>query len=454
MADHAHLISAAGLRGLSDKLYERRKQAALEVEATVKQLAERNDMPKVCQIIDLLAVQYAGSASANNRKGGLIGLAAVTVGMASYVDKLPLERIVPAVLQNFNDQDSRVRYYACEAMYNIAKVARGAVVPFFNEVFDQLCRLAADVDSNVQNAAHLLDRLVKDIVTECDSFQVDDFIPLLSERLAVQSPFVRQFLVSWVMLLDSVPDIDMLRFLPDFFEGLLNMLSDPNKELRQKADAALTDFLQEIKAAAFQAHVDYGRMVVILVSKAGSPDEFTRLTATSWIREFVSWVGDGLLPHYPAILGAILPAVSAKEPRIKEVATKTNKQLLLLSTPGLNVADSLQVCCAQVASQFEATRKVRGASQTTGQTAGQRVDRCCAGVLALGVSALGALSERGAGPAGRALRRPAQLHRGRERGGGAAGAGGARHHRTAAAAAAATTAATATRARHEGRPLL
>eukprot|EP00958_Prasinococcus_capsulatus_P024910 scaffold4009_cov230-Prasinococcus_capsulatus_cf.AAC.5 len=53
MADHAHLISAAGLRGLSDKLYERRKQAALEVEATVKQLAERNDMPKVCQVRSL-----------------------------------------------------------------------------------------------------------------------------------------------------------------------------------------------------------------------------------------------------------------------------------------------------------------------------------------------------------------------------------------------------------------
>ena len=71
-------------------------------------------------------------------------------------------------------------------------------------------------------------------------------------------------------LLDSVPDIDMLQFLPDFFEGLLNMLSDPNKELRQKADAALTDFLQEIKSAAFKAHVDYGRMAVILVSKVHS----------------------------------------------------------------------------------------------------------------------------------------------------------------------------------------
>lgn len=32
---------------------------------------------------------------------------------------------------------------------------------FFNDVFDALCKLSADSDPNVQNAAHLLDRLVK-----------------------------------------------------------------------------------------------------------------------------------------------------------------------------------------------------------------------------------------------------------------------------------------------------
>lgn len=32
------------------------------------------------------------------------------------------QQIVPPVLESFVDQDSRVRYYACEALYNIAKV--------------------------------------------------------------------------------------------------------------------------------------------------------------------------------------------------------------------------------------------------------------------------------------------------------------------------------------------
>lgn len=34
-----------------------------------------------------------------------------------------MQKIVPPVLNSFTDQDSRVRYYACEALYNIAKVS-------------------------------------------------------------------------------------------------------------------------------------------------------------------------------------------------------------------------------------------------------------------------------------------------------------------------------------------
>jgi len=123
------------------------------------------------------------------------------------------QKIVPVVLRSFSDPDSRVRYYACEALYNIAKVrlaaraqgcavlwrrqlmlpcglvpcrplvprregrgghdsgctglgwrvqvTRGDFILFFNYVFDALCKMSADPDTNVQSAAHLLDRLVQ-----------------------------------------------------------------------------------------------------------------------------------------------------------------------------------------------------------------------------------------------------------------------------------------------------
>lgn len=34
-----------------------------------------------------------------------------------------------------------MRYYACEAMYNIAKVGKGEILIYFNSIFDQLCKV-------------------------------------------------------------------------------------------------------------------------------------------------------------------------------------------------------------------------------------------------------------------------------------------------------------------------
>lgn len=54
---------------------------------------------------------------------------------------LYLKELIEPVLTCFNDADSRLRYYACEALYNIVKVARGAVLPHFNVLFDGLSKV-------------------------------------------------------------------------------------------------------------------------------------------------------------------------------------------------------------------------------------------------------------------------------------------------------------------------
>ncbi|KAL7603852.1 hypothetical protein Lser_V15G16396 [Lactuca serriola] len=116
------------------------------------------------------------------------------------------------------------------------RVMRGDFIVFFNKIFDALCKLSADSDPNVQSASHLLDKLVKFI---------EEFISLLKEHMNVLNPYVRQFLVGWITVLDNVPDIDILGFLPDFLDGLFNMLSDSSHEIRQQADLALSEFLSE-----------------------------------------------------------------------------------------------------------------------------------------------------------------------------------------------------------------
>lgn len=349
------VIPAAVQRGLADKLYEKRKIAALEIEGIVKHLAIAGEHERISAVINLLTSEFTYSPQTNQRKGGLIGLAAVTVGLAAEAPQ-HLDEIVPPVLNSFLDQDSRVRYYACEALYNIAKVVRGEFIVFFNRIFDALCKLSADSDANVQSAAHLLDRLVKDIVTEGDQFSIEEFIPLLRERMNVLNPYVRQFLVEWITVLDSVPEIDMLGFLPDFLDGLFNMLSDSSHEIRQQADSALSEFLNEIKS---NANVDFGRMAEILVQRAGSPDEFTRLTSIVWINEFVRLAGDQLVPFYADILGATLPLISDKEEKIRVVARETNEELRAIHadlTEGFNIGAMLSISRRELTSEWEATR--------------------------------------------------------------------------------------------------
>jgi len=53
------------------------------------------------------------------------------------------------------------------------------------------------------------------------AFSLARFIPLLAERVYVISPYTRMHLVSWLMVLDSVPDLELVAWLPEFLDGLL-----------------------------------------------------------------------------------------------------------------------------------------------------------------------------------------------------------------------------------------
>lgn len=79
----------------------------------------------------------------------------------------------------------------------------------------------------------------QDIVTSSYALDLDEFIPRLREYLTVVNPYKRQFLISWISVLASVPDIDMLQYLPELLEGLMGMLSDTNREIRQATGKAL-----------------------------------------------------------------------------------------------------------------------------------------------------------------------------------------------------------------------
>eukprot|EP00911_Craspedida_sp_UC1_P001520 UC1_evm2s1146 len=279
----------------------------------------------------MLRREFVCSTNVNARNGGLIGLAATAIGLSQVLENIAdyLTDLVPPVLSCFADNDSRARYYACEALYNISRVARADVLVFFNRIFDGLCRLAADTDPVVKSGAELLDRLIKDVVTEYGTFDVDRFIPLLSERIYAKNPHVRQYLVSWLLVLDSVPDIHLVGYLPDFLNGLFKILSDPAGEIRQMCLAILSQFLAEITEEADST--DYGAMVPVLVAYCSSDDQLSRSTAITWINQFITLARRKMLPFLAELLRAILPSLAAGvQSELRDLAVTTNQTLMKL----------------------------------------------------------------------------------------------------------------------------
>lgn len=257
----------------------------------VREALAASDLSRPRVIISNLINDYVKSLNSNARNGGLIAVAAACIAVGVDEIEAHLPSVIPAVLACLTDQDSRVRYYACESMYNIGKVARGGVLTWFNELFDALNKLSADPDHSVKAGAELLDRLLKDIIAEgglpsasssstpsmadisttppylprLPNFSLERFIPLLQERLYAVNPNARMFLVEWLLLLDSIPDLELVRYLPNFLDGLFGYLSDPNAEVRTRTGHLLAELLAEVKQVERvhkeKKHCDDGRYV-------------------------------------------------------------------------------------------------------------------------------------------------------------------------------------------------
>ena len=78
------------------------------------------------------------------------------------------------------------------------------------------------------------------------AFSLPRFLPLLYERLTVRDAWVRTFLLSWLTVLDGVPDLQVVSYLPQFLDGLLDYLGDPTHEVRTQTETVLEAFLREI----------------------------------------------------------------------------------------------------------------------------------------------------------------------------------------------------------------
>lgn len=150
---------------LVDKIYEKRKAAALDLEKFVKaivlllQLLTRNRQIREChvqgehkrisQIIDQLIDMFNNPSNPLHiRNGGLIGLAGTAIALGVEIAPY-MEKFVGPLLDCFVDPENRIRYFSAECLYNIAKVSKGEVLVYFNDIFDALSKVSTSIGFNV-----------------------------------------------------------------------------------------------------------------------------------------------------------------------------------------------------------------------------------------------------------------------------------------------------------------
>ncbi|CEO98205.1 Vacuolar protein 14 C-terminal Fig4-binding domain-containing protein [Plasmodiophora brassicae] len=331
------IVPSAVLRGLSDRSYEKRKSAAMELEQIIRDDPAHS---KVKSIIAIMNTDFISSTQSNLRKGGLIGLAAVSIGL-SQTCHLFLDDILPPVLQLMQDQEARCRYYACETLYNVTKVTRGHVLKHFNRIYDGLCTLVLDSDPDVRNAVSLLDRLMKDVVTESDSFDIGLFMPMLQERILVKDSAVRGLNVGWIQVLDSIPGIDLLRYLPGVLPGLFGMTADPNAATVAAAEEMLSEFLNEFKASQPDT---IEKLLPVLVDQSSSDaPAVAKLMALKWVDAFVAACKSRLFPQYPYLINGLLKCIAETDnDQIRKSAESISQAMMKQVANGSGSFDPLE----------------------------------------------------------------------------------------------------------------
>ncbi|KAI8320641.1 ARM repeat-containing protein, partial [Martensiomyces pterosporus] len=413
------VIPPAIAKALSDKLYDKQRSATLKIEKLVRDALDADDDQRINEIVAELTTDFATSERESSRIGGLVALAATAVALTHVNIRPFLPLMIPPMVSAMSDGESKVRYFACESLYNVAKVGQGHILRWFNDIFDGLARVTADSVRSVKDGADYLDRLVKDIVAEQAAtcldwygappataenalqsgmgaaprlaFSLENFVPLLAERMHTYKPSTRLYLIEWVRVLDSVPGLDLIAYLPEFLDGLIRFLSDPNDDVRTKTQSLLGELLSEVRecmdlqrfsdagelanaqegglfAADEQEYyddaglswgeagsgelssarvrkkiraeradnalipganvvIDFARCISILIPHLESNDQEIQGIALCWVYEFTWLCPQVMVQYVPKLVNAILPSVSHPVANLRHTAEDANLRL-------------------------------------------------------------------------------------------------------------------------------
>nr|PVC52131.1 HEAT repeat containing protein [Theileria orientalis] len=312
------------------------------VKAVESQKNEKSDRDStidetVKRFFEYVKKKYLDKPDPNYRIGGLMAVACAALALDKNLTRYS-GSFIKQVLLSFYDQDIKVRYYACESLYNIIKKCKFESISCVDEIFDGICKLTCDVDEDVKYASQMLNRLLCGIILELDDVPMDLITDMLANRIFVINPFIRHLIVSWkkirilqiswVVTLNSVPRIDMIEYLPKVFLGLSNMLTDTNKDVRNSAESCLNDFLAMFKKKYSGTQLMNDELFKVILLNCKRTEHAIKMPNVVWMKE-ISAIQPQII-HFRGFyqfLDFIIASMEDAHEEINKMASEANRLL-------------------------------------------------------------------------------------------------------------------------------
>ncbi|XBW36936.1 hypothetical protein QEN19_002515 [Hanseniaspora menglaensis] len=244
----------------------------------------------------------------------LMAYASIIISLGQTNSTPFIKKIIPSLLPFFYDPNDLVRFYSCESLYNIAKILKGEILIYFNEIFDILCSVTIDPINNVKGAASILDKLLKDIVIEFGSdyisfLQLDDDILNTTTNLN-KSSFIGNKLS------------ENLRYI-DVFEQHKNSSFPLGGDFVQPS----TTKLRQNSNSTIQLN----KFIPLLLERIYSNNNNTKVFLLSWIEVLNKCPNLSVITFLPWLINAILLYLdeSVNSQEINELVNNLLKGMLL-----------------------------------------------------------------------------------------------------------------------------
>jgi hypothetical protein len=149
--------------------FEKRSSIAVDIELMVdkaysKSVSDPRRWSDECA--KSICTELTQSIYSNVRAGGLVSLASIAAGSRGNLLNETVSRAVRTCCGAVVDEDSKVRFTACEALFNVLRFCKAPALYEFACIFESLGKLSVDTDMEIRQVTSSLDRQLREIVIE------------------------------------------------------------------------------------------------------------------------------------------------------------------------------------------------------------------------------------------------------------------------------------------------